>query len=155
MRSLRSQVIRAISRAAARISPLAAPGDHYVIHRMRRGVAHSPGRGGRREEVSWRLQREIIDAQQDVIRELSTPILPVLEGVLVVPLVGRMDVARASQTMKKLLAAVSGGSVEAVIVDITGTVALDGEVVESLLAMARAVALLGAECVFVGISPSV
>ena len=70
-------------------------------------------------------------------------------------LVGRMDAARARQTMEKLLAAVSGGSVEAVIVDITGTVAPDGEVVESLLAMARAVALLGAECVFVGISPDV
>ncbi|MEF3274480.1 MAG: STAS domain-containing protein, partial [Chloroflexus sp.] len=47
-----------------------------------------------------RAQAEQIEAQQQTIRELSTPILPLYEGILVLPLVGAIDSLRAGQIME-------------------------------------------------------
>ncbi len=102
-----------------------------------------------------KLQKEIIDTQRQALRELSTPIVPVLEGVLVLPLVGSIDTGRAQQVMETLLDAVGGHQAEVVIIDVTGVPVVDTGVANHLLQVTRAAALLGAECVLVGISPDV
>ncbi len=101
------------------------------------------------------LQQEIIETQRQALRELSTPIVPVLEGVLVLPLVGSIDTTRAQQIMETLLEAISRYQAEVVIVDITGVPVVDTGVANHLLQVTRAAALLGSECVLVGISPEV
>jgi anti-anti-sigma regulatory factor len=106
------------------------------------------------EEQALR-QRAIIEAQERLIHELSTPILPVLEGVLVLPILGDVDEARGRKITEALLAAVCTARASLVLIDITGVLSVGREVVGSLVGMARAVALLGAECVLVGVSPSV
>ena len=45
-------------------------------------------------------------ASQDTIRELSAPVIPVLPGVLVAPLVGALDSKRAAILTENILAAV-------------------------------------------------
>ncbi len=109
----------------------------------------------RAEEEQVRLQQEIIEAQQRALRELSTPIVPVLEGVLVLPLVGSIDSRRAQQVMEILLEAISRYQAEVVIIDITGVPVVDTGVANHLLQVTRAATLLGSECVLVGISPEV
>src|SRR5262245_9683799 len=54
-----------------------------------------------------RLQQEIIAAQRSMIQELSTPIIPISDNVLVLPLVGAIDSARAQQVMETMLGAIS------------------------------------------------
>jgi nitrate/nitrite transport system substrate-binding protein len=95
-----------------------------------------------------------IKRQAELIHELSTPILPVLDGVLVLPIVGALDANRGDQIMKVLLDAVSRAGAEVVLIDITGVPTVDHDAISRLLAAVRAVALLGAECVVVGVSPS-
>ncbi len=102
-----------------------------------------------------RLQQEIIETQRQALRELSTPIVPVLEGVLVLPLVGSIDTRRAQQIMETLLEAIGRHQAEVVLIDITGVPVVDTGVAYHLLQVTHAASLLGSACVLVGISPEV
>ncbi len=109
----------------------------------------------RLEEAQARWQQEVIEAQRHTILELSTPVVPVLEKVLVLPLVGGIDAGRAQQIMATLLEAIGRYQAEVVLIDITGVPVVDTGVAHHLLQVTQAAALLGSECVLVGISPEV
>ncbi|WP_437977022.1 PAS domain S-box protein [Sorangium sp. So ce295] len=98
---------------------------------------------------------ELIAAQQDTIRELVTPLLPIAEGVLVMPLIGFFDGARASRIIETLLQGVERHAARIAIIDITGVKAVDVQVAEMLVHAARAVGLLGAQVVLTGIQPAI
>ena len=102
--------------------------------------------------------REINTHQQqllDVIREISSPVIPVHDEVLVLPLVGTIDSARSSRIMETLLTGVQEHSAEVVIIDITGVPIVDTAVANHLIQATRAATLLGAHCVLVGVSAEV
>ncbi|WP_437968836.1 PAS domain-containing protein [Sorangium sp. So ce260] len=98
---------------------------------------------------------ELLAAQQDTIRELVTPLLPIAEGVLVMPLIGFFDSARASRIIEALLQGVERHSARIAIIDITGVKAVDAQVAEMLVQAARAAGLLGAQVVLTGIQPAI
>lgn len=97
----------------------------------------------------------IIREQAMQIQALSTPIMPVYEGILVLPLVGTIDARRAGQVMEVMLEGVVREQAEVVIVDITGVSVVDVQVANYLLQAARAIQLIGAQMVLVGISAEV
>jgi rsbT co-antagonist protein RsbR len=92
---------------------------------------------------------------REAIQELSTPIIPVYNGVLVVPLVGRVDSARAQALTEALLEAIAREQAEIVLLDITGVAVVDTSVANHLMQTARAASLLGSQVVLVGISAEV
>lgn len=94
-------------------------------------------------------------AMLQTINELSNTIVPVARGVLVVPMVGTIDTARASQFVDMLLTAIGERQAEVVIIDITGVSIVDTSVAHHILQAARAAQLLGAEVIVVGITPAV
>ncbi|WP_437769665.1 PAS domain-containing protein [Sorangium sp. So ce281] len=98
---------------------------------------------------------ELLAAQQDTIRELVTPLLPIAEGVLVMPLIGFFDGARASRIIETLLQGVERHAARIAIIDITGVKAVDVQVAEMLVQSARAAGLLGAQVVLTGIQPAI
>lgn len=117
---------------------------------------------GQLEALTAKLQEEIrnkeekerhIRRQSEVIRVLSTPILQVWEGILLVPLVGSHDPGRVEQLTAKLLDAVHREQPEFIILDVTGMPEIDEATVASLLKMVEAARLLGPKCVFTGIGP--
>ncbi|NTW04345.1 MAG: STAS domain-containing protein [Oscillochloris sp.] len=89
------------------------------------------------------------------IRELSTPIMPVYSGILVLPLVGSIDSRRAGEIAETLLEAIAIQQAEIVIMDITGVPLIDTSTINNLLMTARAASLLGSQVVLVGISPEI
>lgn len=95
------------------------------------------------------------DRLLELVRELSTPVIPVHDGILVVPLVGTIESTRSVQVMESLLESIQRERAWVVILDITGVPTVDTDVANYLLRSARAAALLGAKCVIVGISPVV
>ena len=101
------------------------------------------------------LQEATIAAQRVLIQELSTPILPVSDDILVLPLVGSFDTARAQQLVEVMLAATAQRSARYLIVDITGIPVVDTAVAHHIIQAAQAVHLLGAQVILVGISPDV
>jgi rsbT co-antagonist protein RsbR len=102
--------------------------------------------------------REIVSQQQqliDTIRELSAPLLPVHDRILVLPLIGHIDSTRSAQIMESLLMGVQRYQARFVIVDITGVPVVDTAVANHLIQATRATSLLGARCMLVGIAPEV
>jgi anti-anti-sigma regulatory factor len=89
------------------------------------------------------------------VRELSSPVIQVWENVLVMPLVGAIDSARATRIMEDLLTGITKHQAEIVIIDITGVPVVDTSVANHLIQTVKAAALLGAKCVVVGISSEV
>jgi anti-anti-sigma regulatory factor len=100
-------------------------------------------------------QAEVIRMQELLLAELSTPLLRISERVVVMPLVGSLDSARASMVVDSLLHAVEDQRVEVAILDITGVPVVDTQIANLLLQCARAVKLLGASTVLTGIRPDV
>ncbi|MFY0531951.1 PAS domain S-box protein [Nannocystis pusilla] len=107
------------------------------------------------EEAEARRQDEIIRAQALAIAELSTPLIPITDEILVMPLIGMMDSMRAQQVMQSLLAGLASGRGKFVILDITGVPVVDTAVANALLRAAQAARLLGAEVILTGIRPEV
>lgn len=101
------------------------------------------------------LQQQVIDAQQVALRELSTPLLPLSQGVLAMPLVGTIDSQRAQLVMETLLEGIAAYQAQVAILDITGVQIVDTQVANALLGAAQAVKLLGADVVLTGIRPEV
>ncbi len=100
-------------------------------------------------------QLELIESQQTALQELSTPIIPIYEGILVLPMVGSIDSRRAGQIMEGLLEGISAHTADVVILDITGVPVIDTGVANYLLQAARAARLLGSTVVLVGIGAEI
>ncbi len=94
-------------------------------------------------------------ASQETVRELSAPIMPVMPGVLVAPLVGNIDTQRAETLTSNILAAVEQQRAHYVIFDISGVPLVDTHVAQVLLQTTMAVRLLGAKAILVGVRPEV
>jgi PAS domain S-box-containing protein len=107
------------------------------------------------EAVRASAQAEIIAAQQAVIRELATPILPIAEHTLLLPIVGVIDEERAQRILEHLLQAITEQVADTAIIDITGVRAVDAHVAEALVRAAQGVQLLGAKVVLTGIQPAI
>jgi rsbT co-antagonist protein RsbR len=101
------------------------------------------------------IQQEQQDLLRSTIRELSTPIIPVYEGILVLPLVGSIDSRRAAEVTERLLEAIAAQQAEIVIIDITGVSLIDTSTANHLLMTTRAANLLGSRVVLVGMGPEI
>jgi len=116
---------------------------------------------GTEQEKNQQYQQELegklatIEQQRIAIQELSTPIMEVWDGVLCVPVVGLMDTARSSEMTSALLRAVVEKSAKCAIIDITGIDVMDTRTVDHFVRMAKAVRLLGSECVLTGMNPHI
>jgi rsbT co-antagonist protein RsbR len=107
------------------------------------------------EEEHSQLQSQVIEAQRVALHELSTPLIPVADGVVVMPLIGSMDSARAQQVMETLLEGVATHRATIALLDITGLPVVDTQVAHALVRAAQAVKLLGAQVILTGIRPEV
>jgi rsbT co-antagonist protein RsbR len=74
-------------------------------------------------------------------------------GVLALPLIGRLDLARATSISSILLDRVASDRATHVILDLTGVETIEASTVTALLRMVRAIGLLGARCFITGMHP--
>ena len=98
---------------------------------------------------------ETIERQQAAIRELSTPIIEVWAGVLCLPVVGIVDSQRSAEMTETLLEMIVAKQARTAIVDITGIDVMDTKTADHFIKMAKAVRLLGADCILSGINPGI
>jgi rsbT co-antagonist protein RsbR len=98
---------------------------------------------------------EELKASQAEVQELSAPIIPVLDGVLIAPLIGSINSERAAMLTENLLRSVEQTRAHHVIFDITGVPIVDTHVAQILIRTAEATRLLGAQALLVGVRPEV
>jgi PAS domain S-box-containing protein len=122
---------------------------------VERQVAERTAELKREQEESARLQQEVIEAQQRAIQELSTPVIPIMERIIVMPLIGSIDSMRARDITRRLLAGIRQHRAKVVILDITGVSIVDTGVAGHLDKTIQAARLKGARTIVTGISDAV
>lgn len=110
----------------------------YIIHRV--------------QDVTDRVRRE--SEANRIIRELSTPVVRVHKGILLMALVGVVDTIRAEQIVETVLTRIVEENARALILDVAGVPMIDTAVADSLIKTSKAVRLLGAQTILTGIGAS-
>lgn len=100
------------------------------------------------------LERSAQQQQQlfETVQQLSTPLLPLAQGVVALPIVGHVDTQRADAIMHTLLQGVAEQRARVAILDVTGIAVLDTHVTKLLFQAIQSVELLGARVLLAGIS---
>ncbi|SEB18392.1 rsbT co-antagonist protein RsbR [Thalassobacillus cyri] len=101
---------------------------------------------------SW---EHIVSLQRVALQELSAPLIPVMENITVMPLIGTIDTERAKLIMENLLDGVIKHHADVVLIDITGVPVVDTMVAHHIIQAAEAVRLIGSTCILVGIRPEI
>jgi CheY-like chemotaxis protein/anti-anti-sigma regulatory factor len=94
-------------------------------------------------------------SQRRHISELSSPVVEIWDGILLLPVVGALDDTRASQMSGAMLEKVSRTDAEVVIIDITGCTVMDTHVAAHLINAVHSVRLLGARAIITGVNSTV
>ena len=106
------------------------------------------------EEIS-RIQKERIAASSKTLLEMSTPVTPIWEGILLLPLIGILDSERTQDVMNKTLDRIAETRAKVFVLDISGVAAMDTAVANQLIKITKATLLMGCETIISGVSPSI
>lgn len=109
----------------------------------------------KRAQEALKEQLELNQSQREVLEELSTPIIPITDHIIVMPLIGAIDTARARNIMRSLLAGITQHNAKVIILDITGVPLVDTGVADHLNRTIQAARLKGSETIVTGISDAV
>ncbi|KML41113.1 STAS domain-containing protein [Cytobacillus firmus] len=108
------------------------------------------------QSAQKKLEKEIAEqtkVMSEIIKEISSPIIPVIDSILVIPLVGRYEELRAEELLNRTLLNLPRYKAEYLILDLTALKGVDQYTLDFLQKFVKAASLLGTNCIFVGISP--
>jgi len=106
------------------------------------------------EDLRNKDLQEKLDKVQEIL-EISVPIVKILDGLILVPIIGTLDSDRTQIIMENLLEKIMIESAEVVILDITGVPTVDSRTAQHLIDTVSAVRLLGSKVIVTGIRPSI
>lgn len=109
----------------------------------------------RLENESRRAAEQAAHERLALIEQLSTPIMEIWDGVLSLPVVGTLSGDRARAMMERMLQEIQRTRARFALIDVTGVDTIDTPTADSLLQIAGAARLLGAQCIITGIRPAV
>jgi PAS domain S-box-containing protein len=109
----------------------------------------------RAEAEQARLREEVIRVQDEMLAELSSPLVPLSDQVLLMPLVGAVDERRAQRIISALLQNLAENRAPVVIIDITGVSVVNAPVANALVQATQAARLLGTEVILTGMRGAV
>lgn len=108
----------------------------------------------RAEEERLRIG-EAMQRQAILLQETSTPLIPITDDIMVMPIIGPVDQERARQICEVLLRGVVQSRSRTAILDITGMQAVAQPAVQGILSAVQSLRLVGAEVVLTGVRPEV
>jgi PAS domain S-box-containing protein len=109
----------------------------------------------RAETEQARLREQVMRAQDELLAELSTPLIPLTREIVLMPIVGAVDAKRARRMIDALLRGLEETRSPVAIIDITGVAVVDSHVANTLLQSAQAARLLGTNVILTGIRAGV
>jgi PAS domain S-box-containing protein len=96
---------------------------------------------------------ESLEAEHQLVQQLSTPILRVGEQVLLLPLIGPIAHARADFISDRLLSSIRDERAQMVVLDVTSVGEMDRDVADWLVRTIQAARMLGSQVMLTGASP--
>ena len=112
----------------------------------------------RNTEVALKQVREaerIREEMHRTLEEMSTPVMPIWDGILLLPLIGVVDSSRTDHAVTKTLERINETRARVFLLDISGVPAVDTAVANQLLKITKATQLMGCETVISGLSPAI
>jgi len=100
-------------------------------------------------------ERESVIKQQQEAVKLSTPLVGAWDGIVMAPLIGIFDSARAKQFTETVLEHISRTKTEVIVIDISGIAAIDTKAASHILRTIQATKLMGSDVAITGIRPDV
>lgn len=105
--------------------------------------------------TQFQTMEQELRSQQESLRQMlhamATPIIPITEHIVVMPLIGNLDTQRAEQFLQAALEGAQSRQAQVVIIDITGLRHIDTSVAALLIRTAGALRLLGAQSILTGV----
>ncbi|MCO4850154.1 STAS domain-containing protein [Bacillus vallismortis] len=96
-----------------------------------------------------------LNAQKEMINELSAPIMPISDGIGILPLVGEIDTYRARTILESVLQQSSALKLSYLFLDISGVPIVDTMVAYQIFKVIDSTKLLGIETIISGIRPEI
>jgi rsbT co-antagonist protein RsbR len=100
-------------------------------------------------------ENALLEARSEALLEQATPVTPIWEGILLLPLIGVLDSSRTQEIMTKTLAMISETRTKVFMLDISGVRTVDTAVANQLVKITQATRLMGCEAIVSGISPEI
>ena len=97
---------------------------------------------------------ELMDQRQKEINELSAPIVPIQDGIAVLPLIGMLDDPRVKHLLNNVIPNISTIDIEHLIIDFSGILTIDEAVAQHIFTVHNVLQLLGVHTLFTGIRPN-
>lgn len=94
-------------------------------------------------------------AQQQLINEVSSPVIPIIRDVAVLPIIGDIDTQRAKTIIENIPEKVLREQVGHLFIDLSGVPIIDTMVAHQLFQLTSVLRLLGVKATFSGIRPEV
>ncbi|HVK63237.1 MAG TPA: response regulator [Polyangium sp.] len=105
--------------------------------------------------VQQRAREDAMRAQNETLLSISTPLIPITDDIVVMPLVGEFEALRLQHAQETLLQGIVARGARVAILDLTGVPRVTPVVADEIVRMAQGVRLLGAEVMLTGIRPEV
>ena len=87
------------------------------------------------------------------MHDLSVPIVPIAEGIAIVPIIGNVDTERVELILNRTLGESQRSSLSYLILDLSGVVKIDGTLSAKLVKIINSLKLLGVTAILTGIRP--
>lgn len=97
---------------------------------------------------------KLMKDHQKEINELSAPIVPIQDGVAVLPLIGAIDYTRVQHLLNYVVPSIPSLKVDHLIIDFSGILAIDTEIAQHIFTIHNVLGLLGIHVLFSGIRPN-
>lgn len=106
-------------------------------------------------EESHKYSNLQLKAQQEMINELSSPVITLNNDTALLPLVGDIDTARAKMILENTLKQCAGNRVAHLYIDLSGVVMIDTMVAHQIFQLIEALELIGVKSTISGIRPEI
>ncbi|NGP46259.1 STAS domain-containing protein [Bacillaceae bacterium SIJ1] len=100
-------------------------------------------------------QDNLLQAAHQSIRELSVPVVPVFDGVAILPLIGEIDTDRSHFIMDNTLKRSMDLRLNYMIIDVSGIMNMDTYVARELYQITQSLKLIGIKAYLTGLQPLV
>ncbi|NHM31102.1 STAS domain-containing protein [Neobacillus terrae] len=106
-------------------------------------------------EEAYKLSNRQLVAQQEMINELSSPVISLKDDRALLPLIGDIDTARAKMILENTLTQCGEKGVKHLYIDLSGVVMIDTMVAHQIFQLLKALDLIGVESTISGIRPEI
>ena len=106
-------------------------------------------------EQYYLLTKERLLAQQELINELGAPVIPIVDAIAVLPLIGEIDTYRAKEILNATPSKCISKNVTHLFIDLSGVSLLDTMVAQQIYQLISTLNLLGIQSTISGIRPEV